>query len=35
MKLFGYFSLSIYGDYYLNIFADSFDNDLTPYFAVS
>ncbi|RNA37457.1 anoctamin-4 [Brachionus plicatilis] len=27
-------SASIYGDYYLNIFADSFDNDMTPYFAV-
>ncbi|CAF0912199.1 unnamed protein product [Brachionus calyciflorus] len=27
-------SASTYGDYYLNIFADSFDNDLTPYFAL-
>ncbi|RNA00221.1 anoctamin-4 isoform X2, partial [Brachionus plicatilis] len=27
-------SASIYGDYYLNIFADSFDNDMTPYFAL-
>ncbi|CAF0718472.1 unnamed protein product [Brachionus calyciflorus] len=27
-------SASIYGGYYLNLFADSFDNDLTPYYAL-
>jgi hypothetical protein len=26
---------SVYGNYYMNLFADSFDNDITPYYAVN